>query len=218
MFHRSHPGFQPGSERRKRLPARSLFKGDQEIGQQQQAHLGAEQVQGIPGKAEPMQHHEQGPIQPIDPGALRHLQQGGQQHRRHLEHLQHGFHLPPIRQTHHPQPDRIPAPVELGELLAGFQRHQPRPFTLKQHGAEAAAASTPVHIQVGRQVGGALLEEVGIQSTRGGAQHGEGGGGASQRLSTWPPPTMLAWSSRHSTTWGNQPAEDWSMARLHSAT
>jgi hypothetical protein len=60
MLHRTHPGFQPDGELRKRLPRRRLLKGDQQVGQQQQTHLGAEQVQGITRKAEPVQHHDHG--------------------------------------------------------------------------------------------------------------------------------------------------------------
>ena len=60
MFHLTHPGFQPSGELRKRLPRRRLLKGDQQIGQQQQTHLGAEQVKWITGKAEPVQHHNHG--------------------------------------------------------------------------------------------------------------------------------------------------------------
>jgi len=61
---------------------------------------------------------------------------------------------------------------------------------------------------MGRQIGGALLQQVGVQSTRGGAQHGGVETGASQRFSTWQPPTMLAWISKQSKTCGHQPWEE----------
>ena len=108
------------------------------------------------------------------------------------EDREHRLHPLPIAQAHHPHPEGITDAMQLVQLFRRIERQQPGTLRLKQHGTETGLLPPSRNKEMGRQIGGALLQEAGVQSTRGGAQHGERGAGASQRLSTSPPPTMLA--------------------------
>ena len=88
----------------------------------------------------------------------------------------------PIPKAHHPQPDGISERLQRPKFSRIVQGYQPGAVWLKQHGTEATAVPPARDVEVGWQIGRPLLQEVGIQSTRGGAQHVGFSSGACQRI------------------------------------
>ena len=134
MFRSRKAGVQPGGELGKGFANRHLFKADQDIGKQQQAHLGAHQMGGIMGKTQAVQHHQQGIPKAIHPGALGCLQKGRQQGLGHIQHRQKAANPLGIRQTADPQPNRQPLLAQALQILGMIEAHQPGPIGLEHHG------------------------------------------------------------------------------------
>jgi hypothetical protein len=165
-----------------------LLKGDQPLGQQQEADLGAQQMQWAVGKAEAMPYHQQGVIEHINPGPLRDLEDGWKQQFGHLQGLRHAADARAIGKAHDPQPLGTPRLDELPQVLRRFQWNQPWASRLEQHGAEQGGAAPPMDEQLAGQTRRSFLKASRTQSTWGRLQHG--GESASQCCKSHPVETM----------------------------